>query len=70
MTTCNMTEPVLLQRVRTENDPGKLTVAAEFLSDARGPLRPELLDQILAELARSFVDPSLGTDCLVGKAGT
>jgi FkbH-like protein len=55
----HLTEPVLLQRLRTENDPGKLTVAAEFLSDARGPLRPELLDQILAELARSFVDRSL-----------
>jgi FkbH-like protein len=48
-------EPALLPRLRDEKNPGKLNLAAEFLSDGRGPFRPEILDQILAELTRSFV---------------
>jgi len=47
-------EPALLPRLRDENKPGKLNLAAEFLSDSRTPFRPEILDQILADLARAF----------------
>src|SRR5260370_11984179 len=49
-----MLEPVLFHRLKNETNPGKLGVAAEFLSQAKAPFRQETLDQILADLTRSF----------------
>jgi len=49
-----MLEPILFHRLKNEPKPGKLDVAAEFLSQAKAPFKQETVDQILAELARSF----------------
>jgi FkbH-like protein len=49
-----MLESTLFHRLRNEANAGKLEAASEFLCHGKIPFKPETMDQILAELARSF----------------
>src|SRR5260370_27765468 len=49
-----MLEPILFHHIKNETNPGKLEIATEFLSQIKASFGQETLDQLLAELTRSF----------------